>query len=79
MVANSLRTANKLKISSIAFPAIGTDDRDFPPDVVVRAIMGEVTTFSQRYPYSALKNVHLVLHPQDYPSINVSMIDNIEI
>ena len=79
MVANSLMTAHDTSMSSLAFPAIGTDNENLPPDVVVRAIMGEVTTFSRLYPDSDLKEVHLVVHPQDYPSINVSTIDNIEI
>ena len=63
-----------MNISSIAFPAIATDNGDFPPEVVVKAIMVEVNWFSEFYPDSDLKEVHLVVHPQDYPSINVSMI-----
>ena len=69
--------AHEQEVSSIAFPAIGSGDRNIPPDVVVKTMIEEVIDFSDLNPDTQLRDVRLVLDPQDHPTIKVSMDDNV--
>jgi len=56
---NSLKRAEELKISSIAFPAFGTGVGGFPVNECARIMLDEVKNFSKKAKY--LKEIRFVL------------------
>ena len=69
IIKKSLYEAQKRKLSSIAIPAIGTGNLQFPHNRVAAASFDEVMTFSKNNPSSVLKEVHLVVYHKDLSSV----------
>ena len=61
--------AQKLNLRSIAIPAIGIGNLQFPRHRVATIFFDEVLTFSKNNPSSCVKEVHLVVYDQDLPSV----------
>ena len=69
IVKKSLNEAQRLNLSSIAIPAIGTGNLQFPHDRVAAASFDEVVSFSKKNPNSTIKEVHLVVYDKDLSSV----------
>ena len=69
ILQKSLMEAQKLNLRSIAIPAIGIGNLQFPRHRVATIFFDEVLTFSKNNPSSCVKEVHLVVYYQDLPSV----------
>ena len=69
IVKKSLNEAQKRNLSSIAIPAIGTGNLQFPHDRVAAASFDEVVSFSKKNPNSIIKEVHFVVYDKDLSSV----------
>ncbi|XP_067891260.1 protein mono-ADP-ribosyltransferase PARP14-like [Heterodontus francisci] len=69
IIKECLKNAEALQLESIAFPAIGTGKLCFPKDLVAKMMFEEVLKFSSKGNTMHLKNVHLVVHPDDVPTV----------
>ena len=69
IIKKSLKESQKRGFSSIAVPAIGTGNLQFPYDRVAAATFDEVLTFSKSNPRSCVKEVHLVVYDKDLSSV----------
>ncbi|XP_034966643.2 protein mono-ADP-ribosyltransferase PARP14 [Zootoca vivipara] len=69
IVEECLETTEQLALNSIAIPAIGTGNLQFPKQFVAKAMFDEVFKFSQKVNPRSLKEVHFVLHPSDTGTI----------
>ncbi|GFR99676.1 poly [ADP-ribose] polymerase [Elysia marginata] len=65
LIEDILHAANSIPVTSIAFPAIGTGNLNYPSDVVAKVFNAALNNFSKKYPNSNLKNVDLVIYPSD--------------
>lgn len=63
-VSTCLQTANVLRNTSIAFPALGTGYLGFPADVAAKVMFEEVLKFGNKFPKSNLKDVRFVIFPE---------------
>ena len=69
ILQKSLMEAQKRNLLSIAIPAIGTGNLQFPRDRVAAISFDEVLTFSKNNLSSCVKEVHLVVYDQDLPAV----------
>lgn len=60
-VAGSLRTADQLRLKSIALPAISTGIFGFPIERAAQIILSEIRNYFIQHPVTAIKDVRLVL------------------
>ncbi len=67
-VTGSLRVADRLVLSSIAFPAISTGIFGFPKDRAARVIYQAILEYFDEHPDSGLEQVRLTLY--DQPSVD---------
>lgn len=67
MIQTCLDTAEKRRLRSIAFPAIGTGNLGFPRSRVASLMFEEVLKFRNR----VLQQVTFMLHPKDTETIQV--------
>ena len=65
LVNKCLKECTKLRVTSIAFPAIGTGNLGYPNDVVARVMVEAVSSFSSSHKSSTLKAVYLVIFMTD--------------
>uniref|UniRef100_A0A4W5P7J1 Poly [ADP-ribose] polymerase n=1 Tax=Hucho hucho TaxID=62062 RepID=A0A4W5P7J1_9TELE len=73
MIRDCLSEAEKHKLASLSFPAIGTGNMGFPKGLVSKLLLQEVKDFSQRRNSTHLKEVAIVVHPSDtQTSVSVS-------
>ena len=75
IVKKSLNEAQKRSLSSIAIPAIGTGNLQFPHDRVAAASFDEVISFSKKNPNSTINEVHLVVYDKDLLSVQAFQIE----
>ena len=71
VVSKSLMEAHTGNYRSVACPAIGTGKRNFPPHLVATVTLEEVVKFSRLYRRTSVKDVRIVVHPQDYDTTQV--------
>ncbi|XP_078489441.1 protein mono-ADP-ribosyltransferase PARP15-like [Ciona intestinalis] len=69
-----LRRGNKLGVSSVAFPSLGTGGRGLSPDMVVTSIVEGILKFSTNYPSSSIRKVDLVHFNQNEVPLSLSII-----
>ena len=60
-----LRKGEELRMSSIAFPVIGTGNLNFPPNEASRIMLEEILCFCQTNASSTLKDIRFVVYQQD--------------
>ena len=60
-----LQKGEELRMSSIAFPVIGTGNLKFPPNEASRIILEEVFSFCETNASSSLKDIRFVVYQQD--------------
>ena len=65
MVNKCLKECTKLRMTSIAFPAIGTGNLCYPNDVVARIMVEAVSSFLSSHKSSTLNTVYLVIFMTD--------------
>ncbi|XP_056232020.1 protein mono-ADP-ribosyltransferase PARP14-like [Seriola aureovittata] len=70
IVRYCLEEAEKLKMASLSFPAIGTGNLSFPRDVVSRVLLREIHSFSRRSSPRHLRQVAIVVHPSDNQTVD---------
>ena len=61
MVANIMAGCDRLQVSSVAFPAIGTGMLGFPDSVVAKVMLQAISSYLQTHSLSTLKRVFLVI------------------
>ncbi|XP_063743501.1 LOW QUALITY PROTEIN: poly(ADP-ribose) polymerase family member 14-related sequence 1 [Eleginops maclovinus] len=64
-----LAKAEKMGLTSISFPAIGTGNLGFPKDLVASILLDTIDTFSRKKQPKHLKKVMIILYPLDAPTI----------
>ncbi|XP_041119395.1 protein mono-ADP-ribosyltransferase PARP9 [Polyodon spathula] len=70
IVMRSLRRAAETdSVKSIAFPAIGTGNLEFPKDEVAKIMMGQVLRFAENLYKSRKLDVFFVLYPPDEDTV----------
>lgn len=73
MIKDCLSEAEKHRLASLSFPAIGTGNMGFPKGLVSKLLLQEVKDFSQRRNSTHLKEVAIVVHPSDTQTVDVSL------
>ena len=71
---NILNEASKKKLSSVAFPAVGTGILGFPADVVATCMFEVVDCFSSSNPSTSLQEVRCVVYGNDTKTFDVSIV-----
>ena len=71
VVSKSLMAAHTGNYRSVAFPAIGTDQRNFPPHLVATVTLEEVVKFSRLHRRTSVKHVRIVVDPLDLETTEV--------
>ena len=61
MVANIMAECDRLQVSSVAFPAIGTGMLGFPDNIVAKVMLQAIYSYLQTHLHSTLKRVFLVI------------------
>ncbi|TDH12644.1 hypothetical protein EPR50_G00049200 [Perca flavescens] len=65
-----LEIAEKSRMASLSFPAIGTGNLSFPRDVVSRVLLQEIHSYSRRKTPRYLREVAIVVHPSDNQTVD---------
>ncbi|XP_038559136.1 protein mono-ADP-ribosyltransferase PARP14-like [Micropterus salmoides] len=65
-----LDAAEKRKMTSLSFPAIGTGNLGFPRDLVSRVLLREIHSFSRNKNPRHLREVVIVVHPSDSQTVD---------
>lgn len=78
LVQQSLCQAHTKGMTSIAFPAIGTENLGIPKEHVSRFMYDEVDKFSRATSTTTLKDVRFVLYDKDSETIKV-FVNNFDI
>ncbi|XP_032372441.1 protein mono-ADP-ribosyltransferase PARP14 isoform X1 [Etheostoma spectabile] len=65
-----LEKAEKSRMASLSFPAIGTGNLCFPRDVVSRVLLQEIHSYSRRKTPRHLREVAIVVHPSDNQTVD---------
>ncbi|XP_054895199.1 protein mono-ADP-ribosyltransferase PARP14-like isoform X2 [Poeciliopsis prolifica] len=65
VITSCLKEAEKLRLTSLSFPAIGTGNLSFPRPVVARVLLRQIHLFSFRVSPRHLKEVVIVVHHSD--------------
>ena len=61
MLSNIMAECDRLGVSSVAFPAIGTGVLRFPDDTVAKVMIQTISTYLSTYPSTSVKQVFLVI------------------
>ena len=65
IVQRCLQKGEELRLSSMAFPVIGTGNLNFPPNEASRIMLEEVFSFCQTNASSNLRDIRFVVYQQD--------------
>ena len=72
-VRNCLYTAEKLKIRSIAFPALGTGKLSYPRRDVAEAMYDAAYEFKKEAVNAGMMNIYFIVHERDSEVREVSI------
>ena len=61
MLSNIMAECDRLGVSSVAFPAIGTGALGFPEDTVAKTMIQTISTYLHKHPSTTVKQVLLVI------------------
>ncbi|XP_029365480.1 protein mono-ADP-ribosyltransferase PARP14-like [Echeneis naucrates] len=70
IIRRCLEEAEKRKMTSLSFPAIGTGNLNFPRDVVSSVLLREIHSFSHSRSPRHLRQVSVVVHPGDQQAVD---------
>ncbi|TMS03766.1 Poly [ADP-ribose] polymerase 14 [Larimichthys crocea] len=65
-----LKEAEKQRMTSLSFPAIGTGNLSFPRSVVSRVLLQEIHSYSSIRTPQHLREVDIVVHPSDSQTVD---------
>lgn len=68
-----MRTADEMKMHSIAFPAIGTGNLGYHRNEVAKIMFDVVEEYKQRIPNGSLQRVCFVIFEEDIDSLRVNI------
>ena len=71
VIVDSLQLASQRGFTSVALPAMGTGNLQFPRDVVADTMFNTVMEFSKTNPRTTVKDVRFVLYIGDQSTIDV--------
>uniref|UniRef100_A0A3P9PUJ0 Poly [ADP-ribose] polymerase n=1 Tax=Poecilia reticulata TaxID=8081 RepID=A0A3P9PUJ0_POERE len=71
IITSCLKEAEKLRLTSLSFPAIGTGNLSFPRQLVARVLLRQIHLFSHRVSPRHLKEVVIVVHHSDRQTTDV--------
>ena len=71
MVVSCLEKASKLKLTSIAFPALGMGQLQYPDDVVAKRMFSAADTFISDNPDSTIKDIKFIIYHKDSKAAKV--------
>ena len=71
VVSKSLMEAHTGNYRSVAFPAIGTDKKNFLPHLVATVMVQEVVKFSRLNKHTSVKDVRIAVEPKDLETTQV--------
>ena len=71
VIVDSLQLASQRGFTSVALPAMGTGNLQFPRDVVADTMFSTVMEFSKINPRTTVKDVRFVLYIGDQSTIDV--------
>ena len=74
VILDSLQLASQKGFTSVALPAMGTGNLQFPRDVVAATMFNTVMEFSKTNPGTTVKDVRFVLYIGDQSTIDASII-----
>ncbi|XP_015250570.1 PREDICTED: poly [ADP-ribose] polymerase 14 [Cyprinodon variegatus] len=69
IISYCLEEAEKQRMKSLSFPALGTGNLSFPKDVVSKLLLKEIHLFSRSSSPRFLKEVVIVVHPSDRETV----------
>ncbi|XP_063788866.1 protein mono-ADP-ribosyltransferase PARP14-like [Pseudophryne corroboree] len=69
VIKDCLKLTEQHGCQSVSFPAIGTGNLNYPKDLVASVMLDEIFQFSSAHKLQSLKEISLVLHPQDKDTI----------
>ena len=61
MITKVMQECNRLKATSVAFPALGTGNLGFPEDVVAEVMVNAISSYLRQNPSTTVKKVLLVI------------------
>ncbi|XP_049908033.1 protein mono-ADP-ribosyltransferase PARP14 [Epinephelus moara] len=70
IISYCLEEAEKCRMASLSFPALGTGNLSFPKDLVSRFLLQEIHSFSRRLNPRHLREVAIVVHPSDSQTVD---------
>lgn len=71
-VTSCLEKANEYQFSSLAFPALGTGNLNFPPDVVAKLIKETVRQFEVNNPKHSVSKIVFIIYFKDDKILKVN-------
>ena len=71
VIVDSLQLASQKGFTSVALPAMGTGNLQFPRDIVADTMFNTVTEFSKINPRTTVRDVRFVLYIGDQSTIDV--------
>ncbi|KAH9492135.1 hypothetical protein Btru_048699 [Bulinus truncatus] len=66
LIKKLLEGAENFKAESISFPALGTGNLTFPPEITAQVMLEMIAEYSKNNPSSVVKLVNIVVFPQDH-------------
>ncbi|XP_073503654.1 protein mono-ADP-ribosyltransferase PARP14-like [Phyllobates terribilis] len=69
VIQQCLTWTDRQRLKSLSVPALGTGNLAFPKDFVAAVMLDEISQFSSKNKPQNLKEVEIVLHPQDKDTI----------
>lgn len=69
-VSEALKLADSEKVTSIAFPAVGSGTLKIPHDIVADVLLDEIFAFSKSSPNTSLKTIFTVAFDKTQPSVD---------
>ena len=73
LITNTLNAAHAEKLSSLAFPSIGTKGCRVPHEDLAKIMMEAIQEFSQNRPQTSLNQICIVAHIRDSATVTVSV------
>ncbi len=71
-IEKTLQKCHSHKYRSVAFPAMGTGNLQFPTDVAATTMFTAVQQFAQTIGTTTIQDIQFVLYAKDNPTVNVS-------
>ena len=64
-VMKCMEQADKLKLGSIGFPALGTGNLSYPADLVASTLYAAALDYGRQHPDTIISDIFFILHKKD--------------